>query len=299
MLDTNVRPFHREQTHGILDRSAGRTYGSSEALGWTSLFVSEQLEKPFLAEVPATRAHLIVMHLGGPVTVHGAVGGREVRKKVDPGGLFLWPAGQTFRVELEGAVDTLHLYVRQSVVDDVAQAFIEGGKDVSIEPLLGEHDEVIGQLALEAAAAAQSGETGTLLIDQLSRLIAGRMLRRSGASGRASLLAGPFDPRAIEPVRAFIEDTLDQRHSLEEMSAIAGLSVTHFTRQFRRATGVSPHQYVLRRRVERARHLLLWTHAPIAEIADICGFSHQEHLTGIFRRQTGETPARYRRLRHR
>src|SRR3546814_5572978 len=59
--------------------------------------------------------------------------------------------------------------------------------------------------------------------------------------------------------------------------------------------GMSPHQYVVRRRIERAKYLLGYTQEPIAQIAHGCGFSHQEHLSGMFRRHVGETPARYRR----
>src|SRR3546814_9503517 len=73
------------------------------------------------------------------------------------------------------------------------------------------------------------------------------------------------------------------------------MSVTHFTRQFRAEMGMSPHQYVVRRRIERAKYLLGYTQEPIAQIAHGCGFSHQEHLSGMFRRHVGETPARYRR----
>src|SRR3546814_13498509 len=83
---------------------------------YTTLFRS------FAAEVPAAGAHLIVLHLGGPVVVRGAVQGHDVRKAVRPGGLFLWPAGSGFKIELEAAVDTLHLYLHDDVVDEVASS---------------------------------------------------------------------------------------------------------------------------------------------------------------------------------
>src|SRR3546814_5016742 len=82
---------------------------------------------------------------------------------------------------------------------------------------------------------------------------------------------------------------------LKDLSNLAAMSVTHFTRQFRAEMGMSPHQYVGRRRIERAKYLLGYTQEPIAQIAHGCGFSHQEHLSGMFRRHVGETPARYRR----
>src|SRR3546814_3714341 len=88
-----ARPFLQSDTHGIVLRPENRIYRTSGDLGWSSVFVSEQREQPFAAEVPAAGAHLIVLHLGGPVVVRGAVQGHDVRKAVRPGGLFLWPAG--------------------------------------------------------------------------------------------------------------------------------------------------------------------------------------------------------------
>jgi AraC family transcriptional regulator len=74
-----------------------------------------------------------------------------------------------------------------------------------------------------------------------------------------------------------------------------GLSATHFARRFKRSTGSAPHQYLMRCRVERARRLLAETDNAIAQIALACGVAHQEHLTRVFRRLSGETPARFRR----
>src|SRR3546814_344387 len=81
-----ARPFLQSDTHGIVLRPENRIYRTSGDLGWSSVFVSEQREQPFAAEVPAAGAHLIVLHLGGPVVVRGAVQGHDVRKAVRPGG---------------------------------------------------------------------------------------------------------------------------------------------------------------------------------------------------------------------
>jgi len=99
-------------------------------------------------------------------------------------------------------------------------------------------------------------------------------------------------------VEEFIESSLDLTIDLQSLSATCGLSVSHFVRQFKLTAGVSPHQFVLRRRVERAKRLLKDTNEPVAQVAITCGFSHQEHLTHTFRRYTGDTPASFRRSAH-
>src|SRR3546814_20606204 len=83
---------------------------------------------------------------------------------------------------------------------------------------------------------------------------------------------------------------------LKDLSNRAAMSVTHFTRQFRAEVGMSPHQYGVRRRIERAKYRLGYTQEPIAKIAHGCGLSHQEHLYGLFHRPVGEPHAGYRTL---
>ena len=99
--------------------------------------------------------------------------------------------------------------------------------------------------------------------------------------------------RAID----FIEANVDQPIGLPEMADATGLSPTHFARQFRSTVGQAPHQYVMQRRVEHAERALVETNTSIAEIAAACGFSNQEHLTRLFKRARGITPAAYRTSR--
>ena len=82
--------------------------------------------------------------------------------------------------------------------------------------------------------------------------------------------------------------------TLAELAGIACLSPFHFSRCFKRAVGVGPRRYLARRRVERARDMIRRTDEPLASIAQTLGFADQSHFTSVFRRETGETPARFR-----
>jgi AraC family transcriptional regulator len=79
-----------------------------------------------------------------------------------------------------------------------------------------------------------------------------------------------------------------------ELSAIAGLSIFHFARQFKHAAGVTPHHYLVSRRVERAQKLLADTDLSLSAIAFATGFSDQSHLTRHFRQIVGMTPGQFR-----
>jgi AraC family transcriptional regulator len=93
----------------------------------------------------------------------------------------------------------------------------------------------------------------------------------------------------------YIEEHLEAGPSLEQMAAVARLSVYHFARQFKAATGVPPHQYVILRRVERARHLLqAGTGLSLAEVAACAGFSDQSQFSRHFKRVVGVTPGQFR-----
>ncbi|MCE7795407.1 AraC family transcriptional regulator [Sphingobium sufflavum] len=124
---------------------------------------------------------------------------------------------------------------------------------------------------------------------------------------KAHILRGPNPPAQEEiPVTAFsayrlhhimgrIQQRPQDNHTLEEMAAQAGVTPSHFCRIFRKATGVSPHQYVMKARLDRAQHLLVQSDMALATIADFLGFTSQSHFTRAFRQFTGEPPSDFRK----
>jgi AraC family transcriptional regulator len=99
----------------------------------------------------------------------------------------------------------------------------------------------------------------------------------------------------LRRVIAYIDANIDSALDVDKLSSAASLHPAYFGRQFKRATNTSPHQFVIGRRVERAKRLLETTRQPIAEVAAACGFCHQEHLTRVFRARCGTTPSAYRK----
>jgi len=98
----------------------------------------------------------------------------------------------------------------------------------------------------------------------------------------------------LAPVVQFIEKQLAEKLSVPELAQQVGISPYHFVRLFKQTTGLTPHQYLLSRRIERARRLLEDENLSIAVIAVDTGFASQSHLTELFRREFGITPAVYR-----
>jgi AraC-like DNA-binding protein len=108
---------------------------------------------------------------------------------------------------------------------------------------------------------------------------------------------GGLSPWQVRKVTNHIEAHLDCTIRNEDLAALVRLNPSHFGRAFRNSFGEPPHEYVMRRRVERAQGLMLSTDAPLSAIALDCGLADQAHLSRLFRRIVGETPRAWRRAR--
>ena len=112
------------------------------------------------------------------------------------------------------------------------------------------------------------------------------------ASGPRS--RGGLPPKMLRRVRDYIEAHLEEKISIESLADAFGLSMFHFARAFKQSEGVTPHDYLIRRRVKRAMELLASTDLPLSEIAVTVGFSDQSHCARRFREIVGVCPRDYR-----
>ncbi|MGO9933646.1 MAG: helix-turn-helix domain-containing protein [Steroidobacteraceae bacterium] len=96
-------------------------------------------------------------------------------------------------------------------------------------------------------------------------------------------------------VLKYIDANIGEPITLANLAAAAGLSRMYFARQFRAATGIRPHDYVLRKRIERAQQMLAEKPAALVDIAMSVGFQTQAHFTTVFKKFVGNTPCQWRR----
>lgn len=161
-------------------------------------------------------------------------------------------------------------------------------------PRFGAQDPVVRQIAgLLVAEAAAGGGTGRLYAESLAAHLTGSY---SGADSRPSgeERLGGLPASALKGTTDYVGDHLAEDLRLEDLAREANLSPYHFARLFKLSTGLSPHQYVIERRVEEAKVLLRGTDLTVGEIALAVGFVNQSHFARQFKRLTGATPSAFR-----
>jgi AraC family transcriptional regulator len=269
---------------------------SSNRLGWVGLEAA-RFRAPPTSELspPALTHHWLVLFVRPPEELDLLYGG--VKRHVPPptGSISLMPAGTPVLWRSSGRRDLLHVYLEPGLVARVAaEAFGLDPARLTVPPLdaLDLPHLRAAMWAVDAELTA-GGAGGRLAAESLANVLAVRLLRHvlapcQPARGRDGTL-----PRSkLRAVVEYIEDHLEDSPTLEQMAAIAHLSVYHFARQFRRSTGLPPHQYVIARRVERAKEFL-HGELSLAEVAAHAGFSDQSQFSHHFKRLVGVTPGQF------
>ena len=140
----------------------------------------------------------------------------------------------------------------------------------------------------QEAAKASIARATSLLRVELERMTT--TVTHDAATGR---LAG----WQVNRLRTFVDDHLEGTIHITDLAKVARRSTAYFCRAFKRTFGVTPHAYIVRRRLHRGRHLMLTTDLALSEIALSCGFTDQAHLCRLFRQTQGQSPAAWRRER--
>jgi len=175
------------------------------------------------------------------------------------------------------------------VSPDVLGQYSEG-REFAVQECYGLHDPFLEHLWNLLIIAQDAGTPITRLLAESTAVIALEHLRRRAGFRQQQSSGGPRLGQVIEYIHANLTADL----SIVELARMAQTSPFHFARHFRASIGLTPHQYVMERRIERAKWLLADCSRSIAAVAYASGFATQAHLTTVFRRLVGVTPRAYR-----
>ncbi len=200
----------------------------------------------------------------------------------------------------EGEVEFAHFHISTALVTTVFQQILDRDPDFDAF----DYAPVAHGAALLGAVTSAASmlldprlPPSRMLLDSWGVVLADTLVRHHSVHRTGGRLAplGPLMPVNIRRVVDYIEAHIGEDLSLNALAGVAAQNVYHFAKRFRETVGESPHAYVLRRRVERAKEMLHATPLPLVQIAYACGFSSQSHFTTVFGAYTGATPGKYRR----
>lgn len=264
---------------------------SSQPGQWNGVHLSYYQHPPH--EIPETvsEQHLILVHLEIPIQAEQTLDTRFEKNQFQVGDILIVPAHTPHYARW----DTEHRYLILTLEPNAFLYTVQATQDwdmVELVPHFATADPLVHGIGLALKAELESNSLGgRLYVDSLSTTLFTHLLRHYTAQKPVLLAqAGGLPTYRLRQVIEYVDADLDRDLALAELAAVAKMSPNYFTHLFKQSTGLTPHQYVIQRRVERAKQLLREGKLALADIALQVGFAHQSHLNRHFKRWVGVTP---------
>lgn len=268
-------------------------------LGWESITVAEFKHPPGNINFAPDLEHTIALCLATkPYRIWQAIGDRDYSGIYSKGDISLSPAKLPCSYKVYGDDHFLEIKIPIPFLERVATEVMNRDLNrLELRTEFRDRHPQIEQLAMMLRNELHRGKDGMgqLYIDSLANALMVNVLRDySITKPQATIYEGGLGDRALFQVIEYIDHHLSQSIKLEDLSNHVGISKFHFSRLFKKSMGITPHQYVMQQRIERAKQLLLKADSSISDIALECGFNSHAHLSKYFRNYTGITPKAYR-----
>jgi AraC family transcriptional regulator len=252
-------------------------------------------------------ANFLAFRAAGSSSVTRICAGRAVRKRPRIGSVTFVAGDSQARWVLEDPVESVHVYLPRSRVDAFVAQHVDGVPGLRIDDFFAIEDPWLQgyfQMLLSEldTSDTQHEPPDTLLLDQTEHLLL-RHLVRWHSNAAPHQVRGLDLQSKVSPLRSVllrrIEDyvyaNLKRDIALADLAGLCAMSVDHFLRSFRSATGITPYRYVLEQRLRRAAVLLKTTEEPVATIATMCGFRNGSNFSVKFHARFNASPSEYRR----
>ena len=294
-MDTPVGLREAEPGEGVPVEKELDVFGSVE--------IRRHRFPPGESEVSGFGGHLVTLHLGTPTRAEFRQGDLAAQVTETVGNVMVVPAEIPSWQALLDSSEAVNVLLKRDLVARLAEEAGDlAGSDGSRTEVLGSFEDrdprvavVMRAFLLELETGGRAG--GALHTEVLAHELAVHLLRYHSSLGRAasrrlvSRETTGLSKRELTIAAEFVNDHLSRDFSLAELAGAVGLSTYHFARLFRLSTGLAPHQYVIRRRAEKAKDLLLKGKSPGLAAME-AGFYDQSHLGRHFKRLFGTTPKR-------
>jgi AraC family transcriptional regulator len=281
------------ETVSLLDELPDQPMLSSKPKGWNGIAVEYHHHPANELVSPPLAHHLITLNCGLPYRLVQRLDGQVYEGEIAKGDIILTPDNRPTEYFWDREVDVLHLCLEPALIAKVAVEAIEiDSARIEVQNRFAVADlqiQQLGHLLLTELEAERLGNR--LYAESLANALAVHLIREySTIQKTVRQYSGGLSKAKLQKAIAYIQEYLDRDLSLDEIAAASNLSAYHFSRLFKQSTGLAPHQYQIRCRVERAKELLQAGEMTIADIATQVGFYDQSHLSRHFKRIVGVSP---------
>ncbi|QGM05623.1 AraC family transcriptional regulator [Stenotrophomonas maltophilia] len=276
--------------------------GSAPPVGTTELKDATSLTRPWQHgalhdPLGPMEGHVIITYYGEPQDILWQTGGERLQSTTRSGSITIIPQGHDGVWDIAGPIGVSHVFLSDQRLRSSAERL---GCQVGLEllPRVGFDDPVASRvmemLGRESHVAAPSSR---LFVEQATDLLVTQLLRAhvDGLAFEGHQVRRGLAQWQVRKVTGYMRDRLGAPIGLDDLAAVAGLSRFHFCTAFRQATGTTPHEWLVRLRIEKARQLLADPTFSITDIGLAVGYETPSSFSAAFRRVVGATPTAFRR----
>ncbi|GAB3494119.1 AraC family transcriptional regulator [Spirosoma knui] len=271
---------------------------TSEALAWRGVRVEHHQSAAM--ELPAHyhEQHLLLLYQAdNPVFVRQQQGSQLQQGLFQAGSVGLYPGGDYGKVVWNGPTDTIHLFVDDQYLEHLARQHMDLTR-FNLCYRFQFNDPFLSQLGRQLLNAVGTYHAlGLLYVESLTSALCYHLIEHYAQYEQRIQDGHRLSNTVLARIDTYLEGRADQSIRLETLAGLANLSVFHFARLFKRTTGVSPYQYVIRWKIQRACELLRTDQDSITSISDTLGIASPAHFSAAFKRTLGMNPREFQRAK--
>ena len=257
--------------------------------------------KGFKKTITSGDHHLFMLNTSNTTAIHFEVDHPKFSKRkmvAQPGQLMLIiPANETLSVHVTSAEKLAIAFIHRATLKQKLIRFSQGRFNSVTVDHSGPFDSpflVSAINEIESSITDQQNDADSLYLESLYDIVLTKILNKYSTVKKIEPSFKMHSPSQIKIVVNYIHQHLGEEIKIIELATMMNLSQYHFTRIFKEYLGISPYQYILNLRFEKAKHCLEHTDLSVITIANNFGFSSQSHFQSFFKKQTGLTPKAYR-----
>jgi len=264
---------------------------ASSGTRWRGVCVDLADASPGELPEGSLKAHALVSHTDSART-DVRYAGKAMTGECLPGDICIVPAEMAYSVRRHDPGRMILATIQPHMIVEVMGEDLAAGR-LELRPVFRQRDLLMDRLI--AALGDQvllDNPGGRLYADALGVALVAHLAQTHGRHIKSA--PGALSDRELRIITDYIEARLDDSVSLHDLAKLVGMSQWQLSRRFKQCTGMPPHQYLMHRRIERAKVLLLNRKLSVLEVALACGFTSQSHFDAAFRLNTGRTPSLFR-----